>query len=88
MNVDLRDKGRSCSLLLEHVHQRSGSAAADLASLPPAPLAELEPALADLEPARFFLRNAAWTRGLLPLPRSQAAKHREVDISSGDAVTR
>lgn len=52
--VDLRDQGAIVFPPPEHVYRRPGFTAADLAKLLPAPLAELEPALADFNRPAFI----------------------------------
>jgi len=87
LSVDLRDQGAIVFPSPEHPHQRPGSAAADLASLLPAPLSELEPALADFNQPAFFLKERSVDPRALATAALQAAKHRGVDVSSADAVT-
>ncbi len=84
MKVDLRDCGTIVFPPPEHVHERPGFT---LASLLPAPLAELEPALA--EPARpaFYLKECSVDPRALTAAAIKTAKNRGVDFSSGDPVT-
>jgi glycine oxidase len=84
INVDLRDQGTlffpSPGNVLEH---------ADLfAENPlPAPLTELEPALADTEIPAVYLKERSVDPRALVAATLKAARHRGVDISSGTAVT-
>jgi glycine oxidase len=85
--VDLRDQGAIVFPPPEHVHQRPGFTLADLAKLLPAPLPELEPALADFNQPAFYLKERSVDPRSLTAAALQAAKRRGVDISSGDQVT-
>jgi glycine oxidase len=85
--VDLRDQGTIVFPPPEHVHERPGFTVADLAKLLPAPLAELEPALADFNRPAFHLKERSVDPRALTAAALQAAKRRGVDTSSGDAVT-
>lgn len=88
MNVDLRDHG---SLLIgpldmEPLDPNPARPASPPDSPLPAPLAELEPALGDPNrPARFFAERSVDPRAL-SAAALHAARHREVDISSGTSV--
>lgn len=82
--VDLRDYGAIVLPSQEHVHERPGFT---VASLLPAPLAELEPALADPNRPAFYLKERSVDPRALTAAALHAAKRRGVDISSGDAVT-
>jgi glycine oxidase len=74
MKVDLRDQG---TLVLDH----------EGVDGEPVVPAEVEPELSDPnQPARFFQERSVDPRALVAAAL-QAAKHREVDISSGTAVT-
>ncbi len=84
MFVDLRDQGAIVFPPPEHVHERPGFS---LKNLLPAPLAELEPALADQNRAAFYLKERCVEPRALTSAALHAAKRRGVDISSGDAVT-
>jgi len=86
MYIDLRDQGTIVFPPPEHVHERPGFNRADLANLLPAPLAELEPALADLNRPAFYLEERSVDPRGLTAAALQAAKRRGVDISSGDEV--
>jgi glycine oxidase len=83
MKVDLRDQG---TLLLEPPDSVLSSPFSPPERTLPAPLAELEPALGTLNrPALFFAERSVDPRAL-SAAALQAAKHREVDISSGISV--
>jgi glycine oxidase len=83
VDVDLRDAGAIVFPAPEHVHERPGFTVAELL---PAPLAELEPALAEISRPAFLLKERSVNpRGLVEAAW-KAALHREVDISSGTAV--
>lgn len=84
INVDLRDQGTLVFPPPEHVHERPGFTTA---SLLPAPLAEMEPALADPTRPAFHLKERSVDPPALVAAALKAAKHRGVDISSGTAVT-
>jgi glycine oxidase len=73
IKVDLRDQG---TLVLDHA---AGTA--------PVRLAELEPALADPNRLAKLLNERSVDPRALVAAALKAAKHREVDISSGTAVT-
>jgi glycine oxidase len=85
--VDLRDRGAIVFPPPEHVYQRPGFTAADLAKLLPAPLAELEPALADFHRPAFYLKERSVDPRALTAAAFKAAKHRGVNFSSADPVT-
>jgi glycine oxidase len=83
MNVDLRDQG---TILFPSSAQGSHPELKSATQLP-APLAEFEPALADLNrPAIYLLERSVDPRALTTAAL-RAAKRRDVDFSSGDAVT-
>jgi glycine oxidase len=84
VDVDLRDQGTLVFPSPEHVHQRPGFTTE---SLLPAPLAELEPALADPKQPAFFLKERSVDPRALTAAALKAARHRGVDIASGTAVT-
>ena len=84
MTVDLRDFGTIVFPPQEHVHEHSGFTAA---SLSPAALSELEPALADSTHPAFYLKERSIDPRALTAATAKAAKKRTVDFSSGDAVT-
>jgi glycine oxidase len=83
-NVDLRDQGTLVFPPPEHVHERPGFSTA---SLLPAPLVEMEPALADPSRPVFHLKERSVDPPALVAAALKAAKHRAADISSGTAVT-
>lgn len=84
IDVDLRDPGTLVFPPPEHVHERRGFTTA---SLLPAPLAQLEPALADPNRPTFYLKERSVDPRALTSAALKAARHRGVDISSGTAVT-
>jgi glycine oxidase len=84
IDVDLRDQGTIVFPPPEHVHNRPGF---QVEGLLPAPLAQLEPALADPKRPAFYLKERSVDPRALVAAALKAAKHREVDISSGTAVT-
>jgi glycine oxidase len=84
LHVDLRDQGAIVLPPPEHVYERPGFT---LAKLLPAPLAELEPALAEPNRPAFYLKERSVDPRGLTVAALAAAKRRGVDISSGDAVT-
>jgi len=79
MEVDLRDQG---TLVFPAPDRLALSANHRL----PAPLAELEPALAGADRPALFLRERSVDPRALAAAALKAAKHREVDISSGSPV--
>jgi glycine oxidase len=85
--VDLRDQGSIVFPPPEHVYERPGFNVADVLKLLPAPLAELEPALAEFNRPAFYLKERSVDPRALTAAALQAVKRRGVDISSGDAVT-
>ena len=79
INVDLRDQGTLVFPSPSHLHL--------FAEMEPAPLVDLEAGLADpTRPAFFFKERSVDPRALVAAA-VKAAKHREVDISSGSAVS-
>jgi glycine oxidase len=84
VNADLREHGTIIFPPPEHVHERPGFT---LASLLPAPLAELEPALAELNRPGFFLKERSVDPRGITAAALKTAKLRGVDFSSGDQVT-
>ncbi len=84
VNVDLRDQGTIVFPPPEHVHERPGFT---LSTLLPAPVAELEPALAGSSRPAFYLRERSVDPRALTAAALQTAKSRGVDFSSGDPVT-
>jgi len=83
MHVDLRDEGTLVFPPPEHVHDSPGF---NVERLLPAPLAELEPALADLTRPAIYLKERSVDPRALVAAALKAAKHRGVDISSGTTV--
>ncbi len=81
--VDLRDAGTILFPPPEHVYERPGFR---LSSLLPAPLAELEPSLADPKRPAFYLKERSVDPRALTAAAIKTAKNRGVDFSSGDAV--
>ncbi len=81
--VDLRDQGAIVFRPPEHAHERPGG----VADLLPAPLAELEPALAEPNRPAFFLNERSVDPRGLSAAALQAAKRHGVDVSSGEEVT-
>jgi len=83
MNVDLRDQGALVFPPPEHVHERPGFTTS---SLLPAPLQEMEPGLRDPGRAAIYLQERSVDPRALSAAALKAARHREVDISSGTTV--
>lgn len=80
MNVDLRDQGTLLFLSSEH----GGRLEAEEISA--AQVARREPALAEIRRQAFFLKERSVDPRALTAAALKAAKHREVDISSGSTV--
>jgi glycine oxidase len=83
-NVDLRDQGAIVFPPPEQVHERPGFT---LANLLPAPLVELEPALAETNRPAFLLQERSVDPRALAAAALKAAKRRGVGVSSGEEVT-
>jgi glycine oxidase len=83
INVDLRDNGTILFPSAEHISRPALTA---MQAALPAPLTELEPALAQVNQPAFYLRERSVDPRALAPAALQAAKHRGVDISSGDEV--
>jgi glycine oxidase len=81
MNVDLRDQGTILIPSAAHISDPALQAAAL-----PAPLAELEPALAESNSQAFFLKERSVDPRALTAAALKTVKNRGVDISSGDKV--
>ena len=81
MNVDLRSEGTLLFPAAGHAHENIPGA-----NPLPAPLAELEPGLADAGHPAFFLKERSVCPRALVNAALRAAKHREVDVSSGTQV--
>jgi len=79
IRVDLREQG---TLLLS-----PGDDGPDVSGSLPAPLRQLEPALADTDRPATFLKERSVDPRALVNAALKAAKHRGVDISSGSSVT-
>lgn len=84
IDVDLRDQGTLIFPALDHVHERSGFTTETLL---PAPVQDLEPGIADPRRAAFFLKERSVDPRALVAAALKAAKHRDVDLSSGTAVS-
>jgi len=82
IKVDLRDQGTILFPSPDHFEQ----VARQSAPLP-APLSELEPALADFNRPALYLQERSVDPRALTAAALQAAKHLAVDISSGEEVT-
>jgi glycine oxidase len=81
MNVDLRDQGTLLFVSDKHVGD------IDSKEIPAASLTELEPALAAPKLPTFYLKERSVDPRALTAAALKAARHREVDVSSGTAVT-
>jgi glycine oxidase len=81
IDVDLRDQG-TILFPAEHLHPSPGCGA----GIAPPPLAEVEPALADPGIPAVFLQERSVDPRALGTAALRAAKHRDVDISSGTEV--
>ena len=84
ISVDLREQGAIVFPPAENFYQHEGFG---LENLLPAPLAELEPSLADHERPAFFLKERSVDPRLLTAAALAAAKRMGVDVSSGEEVT-
>jgi glycine oxidase len=83
MNVDLRDQGAIVIPSPEHARDHPEFTGVRLL---PAPLAELEPALSCSNGPAFYLRERSVDPRALTAAALTTAKHRGVDISSGEEV--
>jgi glycine oxidase len=81
MNVDLRDQGTILMPSAAHISDPTLQREAL-----PAPLADLEPALAESNLPAFFLKERSVDPRALTAAALKTARHRGVDISSGDKV--
>jgi glycine oxidase len=81
--ADLRDHGTIVVSPPEHIDDRGFALGGTL----PAPLAELEPALAAANRPAFFLKERSVDPRAITAAALKAAQHRGVDFSSGDSVT-
>lgn len=84
INVDLRDQGTIFFLTPEGL--REHPSLLDECPLP-FPLAELEPALGPANLPAVYLKERSVDPRALTIAALKAARHREVDISSGTSVT-
>jgi len=84
IHIDLRDEGTIAIPPPQHVDNRPGFSTA---SLLPAPLSEMEPALSDPNQPAIYLKERSVDPRALLAAAVKAAKHRGVDISSGSSVT-
>ena len=84
ITVDLRDSGTIVFPSSQHVHEHAEFTAA---SPLPAALSEPEPALSDSMPPAFYLKERSVDPRALAAAATKTAKNRDVDFSSGDAVT-
>ena len=84
ISVDLRDDGSLLFAAAELVSEQPEFRARNPL---PAPLAELEPALADVNAPSFYLQERSVDPRALVAAALKAAKHRGVDISSGTTAT-
>ena len=84
LNVDLRDEGTLLLALPAHISELLEFRAEHAL---PAPLAELEPALADTKLPALYLKERSVDPRALVAAALKAAKHRGVDISTGTTVT-
>jgi glycine oxidase len=84
MKVDLREHGTIVLPHPEHAHEwEKGLCAQAL----PAPLSELEPALAESTRSAFYLKESSVDPRGLVAATLKAARNLDVDFSSGDKVT-
>jgi glycine oxidase len=84
IDVDLRDQGTIFFPSSEHLRERPTL----LTDHPlPAPMAELEPALANAKTPAIYLKERSVDPRALTSAALKAARHRGVDISSGSEVT-
>jgi glycine oxidase len=81
MSVDLRDQGTILMPSAAHISDPTLQR-----ETLPAPLAELEPALAESNLPAFFLKERSVDPRALTAAALKTARHRGVDISSGDKV--
>jgi glycine oxidase len=83
LNVDLRDQGTIFFATPQHFREHP-SLAADFPL--PAPLDELEPALGRVDLPAVYLKERSVDPRALTAAALKAARHRDVDISSGTTV--
>jgi glycine oxidase len=84
INVDLRDYGTIIFPRAEELHEHPEFTPSNLL---PAPLTELEPALAESNNAPLYLKERSVDPRALTAAALKTAKNRGVDFSSGDQVT-
>jgi glycine oxidase len=84
INVDLRDNG---TLLLSRTENTQEFPSGIAENVSPDRLADFEPALANLHLPTIWLKERSVDPRALTAAALHAAKHREVDIASGTAVT-
>jgi glycine oxidase ThiO len=84
INVDLRDQGTIFFATTQHLHEHP-SLATDCPL--PSPLSQLEPALGRVNLPAIYLKERSVDPRALTAAALKAARHRDVDISSGTAVT-
>jgi glycine oxidase len=83
VNIDLRDAGTLWLSAPTHVHEPPEESHGELL---PAPLPELEPALAETNQRAHLLQERSVDPRALVAAAVKSAKHRSVDIASGTAV--
>jgi glycine oxidase len=83
MKVDLRDQGTILFPSAPHSSHPAFESAARI----PTPVAEFEPALADVDRPAFYLKERSVDPRALVSAALKAAKRRGVDVSSGEEVT-
>ena len=84
MKVDLRDHG---AIVFPSKHEREWEKGLAEHAVPASQLAELEPALTAPNRSAFFLKERSVDPRALTAAALKTAKRRNVDFSSGDAVT-
>jgi len=82
MKIDLRNQGTILFPSAAHVSHPAFEAATQI----PAPLAEFEPALAEVDRPAFYLKERSVDPRALTQAALKAAKRRGVDVSSGEEV--
>lgn len=84
IGVDLRDQG---TIFFAHPERATEAPEFAAANALPAPLSELEPALAATDRPALFLKERSVDPRALTTAAYKLARHRGVDVSSGDPVT-
>jgi glycine oxidase len=84
--VDLRDQGSIVFPSPEQAEKQTGFAVADLQKALPAPLPDLEPAIAESNRPAFYLQERSVDPRDLVFAALAAAKRLGVDLSSGEVV--